>query len=917
MTLENQLIQKIYYETFMETEPGKQPIQILGEAFMAEQKNDLPDLSYIRFAQGEVYFHYKDYEAAIFKWENIANELEPWAKKNTADAFYELGLLSSAEDIYKAIVTDNITLKTEVALQLFSLYIERGKMESAVTIIKKTVTLNPDYPNVTNMAKAFFEDQHDWSNAVELAVNEAIRNDSLMWFDTLKIYVDQGLTKILSPNYFSEALMALYRLDQPRFQQLVSSIWNSYKNEETYLLWLKEINSLFIYLDLSGNDSWQELSSIFKETYLSLIDGKYLMKKLQDLIPNLLSNWLRITDGEYAVVASTAVLSWSELFPTSISPIVIEEAETLFSTAKNNIEEFEECLNLFDSIMKWAEIHEMGANHRTKWMVEKLINFETQNFLIAGLNGSGKSSFVHFVLDEETLRDAPTSSVVMYKDDEQLVIEEITDNDVVELSELSDFQERMDRRRNALESIIEFRRPNSFLYDHQLSFIDTPGLDGSHYERQEILKYLNVTDTILFILDTNGPFMDKERNILSQINELVPELPIHFILNKMDTIYNEQDAIRIFDETKSAINTYLPDAKIFAFSSQYDKAQQLSDLSGFIHSIKSIENLEEKRLAKLLFIVRSTITSLLQKRIDIENRLIESVKWNEDMVIKLNGAVNQLHDLELQKTKSITNSYRTIKEEIQRDITEAIPKLLHDCSKLISEDSNFSKIHVELNNEMNRRIQDYLKNKVLPIYFSSLQDWINQSLEELGKGQEFLDEISEGFNALYGEERIKLACDFKTIDDWRRDTDRMTSGFQLEEVNIFLRKTPSQLLLKSAGKLFGALSQNKGMLHNKYKSFVENEDYTEITEIVLKQFLQQFEFFERSIERDMAWIFRNPMNVLSQSVEDARFEVQTNEEMIKKMNTNPEMFRDPLTLFEVRLRQLEWINLSGKGTQVI
>jgi hypothetical protein len=361
----------------------------------------------------------------------------------------------------------------------------------------------------------------------------------------------------------------------------------------------------------------------------------------------------------------------------------------------------------------------------------------------------------------------------------------------------------------------------------------------------------------------------------------------------------------------------LPDAKVFAFSSQYDKAQQLRDLSEFIHSIKNTRDIEEKRLVKLLNIIRSMITSLLQKRMDVENRLVESVKWNEDMVIKLNGAVNQLHDLELQKTMAITKSYRTIKEEIQRDITEAIPKLLHDCSKLISEDSNFSKIHVELNNEMNRRIQDYLGDKVLPNYFSSLQDWINQSQEELGKGQEFLDEMTNGFNALYGEERIKLECDAKTLEDWRRDTDRMTSGFQLNEVNIFLRKTPAQLLLKSAGKLFGALSQNKTMLNHKYKSFIESEDYSETTENVMKQFMQPFEFFERSLERDMAWIFRNPVNVLNQSVEDARLEIQTNEERLKKMNTNPELFHDPLTLFEVRLRQLEWINLSGKGIQGI
>jgi GTPase SAR1 family protein len=911
MTIDHHLIKKIYYETFLDENPDAQPIQVLGEAYMSEQQNELPDLSYIRFAQGELYFQYKDYEAAIFKWENISNELEPWAKKNMADAYYELGILSSAEDLYQSIETDNLTLKTEVALQLFSLYIERGKNDSAVNVIKKTVSLNPDYPNVTEIARTYFEEQQDWKHAIELAINEAIRSEAVNWFDYIKTYVDQGVTKTLDPAYFSEALFVLYRLDQSRFEKLVCSIWHSFKKENTYLAWLTEVNQLFINLEPC---IWAELSNIFKETYFDLIDGKYPIKKIHDLMPFLLTNWLQITDQQDAIVASTAILSWNELFPASISIPVIEEAETLFHHGTKNTDVLSDCLQLFDLIMQWAEVHELGANHRIKWMVEKLMDFDTQHFLVLGQNGSGKSSFIQFILGEEILQDAPTSSVVIYKDDIVSAIEEITDEGVVGLSGLADFQERMERRRNALESMIEFSKPNSFLHDHQLALIDTPGLNG-YLDRQSIFKYLHIADTILFMLDANRPFTDLERTILSQIYEMAPDVPIHFVLNKMDTIFNEQEAIRIFDETKSTINTYLPDAKIFAFSSQYDQTLQLNDLSEFVHSIMNTREREEKRTAKLLAFMRNTITNLLQKRRDIENHLIETVKWNEEMVMKLNGAENQLHDLELQKTKAITRSYRSIKESIQTEMTDVIPKMLRDCAKLIREDSNFSKIHLELNAEMNRRIQDYLENNVLPKYFGSLQDWINQSNEELLHGQAFLDEIGEGFNALYGEERMNLECDLKTLDDWRRDTDRMTSGVQLEEINIFLRKTPTQLLLKSAGKIFGALSQNKPMLYNKYKSFVENEDYAEATEMVMNRFFQQFELFERSLERDISWIFRNSINVLNHAVEDAQLEIQTNEDMVKKMNTNPEMFRDPLTLFEVRLRQLEWMNLVGEGVQ--
>jgi hypothetical protein len=155
------------------------------------------------------------------------------------------------------------------------------------------------------------------------------------------------------------------------------------------------------------------------------------------------------------------------------------------------------------------------------------------------------------------------------------------------------------------------------------------------------------------------------------------------------------------------------------------------------------------------------------------------------------------------------------------------------------------------------------------------------------------------------------------LDDWLRDTDRMTSRFQLESVNILLRRTASQFLLKSAGKLFGAISQNKAMLYNKYKAFVENEDYTETIEEVSKQFFQPFELFEKSLERDVTLFFKSPLRNLTTAVGEAKLGIESNQEQLNKMNTNPEMFRDPLTLFGVRLRQFEWMTVAGKGIQTV
>lgn len=81
MRVEKQLIKKMYYETFLMENETKPPLDVLGEVYVNEERNEISDGSYIRFAQGEFYYRHQDFEAAIFKWEKVSNELAPWAQK--------------------------------------------------------------------------------------------------------------------------------------------------------------------------------------------------------------------------------------------------------------------------------------------------------------------------------------------------------------------------------------------------------------------------------------------------------------------------------------------------------------------------------------------------------------------------------------------------------------------------------------------------------------------------------------------------------------------------------------------------------------------------------------------------------------------------------------------------------------------
>ena len=55
---------------------------------------------------------------------------------------------------------------------------------------------------------------------------------------------------------------------------------------------------------------------------------------------------------------------------------------------------------------------------------------------------------------------------------------------------------------------------------------------------------------------------------------------------------------------------------------------------------------------------------------------MDAIKWNEDMIVKLNGSMNNLTAFEREKIHFITELYRTMKTEIINDLTENIPKIL-------------------------------------------------------------------------------------------------------------------------------------------------------------------------------------------------------------------------------------------------
>ncbi|MCU9614462.1 GTP-binding protein [Caldibacillus lycopersici] len=899
MTIEDKLITKSYYELLINQNEKKHPIEQLGELFLEEQKQEIPDASFIRYSQGEVYFHNRDYEAAIYKWENVHNELKAWASKNSADAYMELELFTTAEELYKSIQTDSLVLRTEVMLQLFSLYLKQENFQQADKVIKETVALNPSYPDVTTIAHRFYEQQKDWQSAIDLAIEEGIRTESLNWFEILKSYVHKGYTKDLAPNYFHDSFVTIAQQDLDFLEQFIVALDKTYQEKELYFEWIKQLNQFFLHTMLDEQYVWMELPFLYQSIVAELLSGKYFIREIAEIVPDVLTVWVKLVKPTEGVIPAAAIFAWNEMMPSTMDQETIRTAEHIIFHAENDVDVLEKSQQLCQMVMDWAAENQLEISGRLQFLSNQLLESERQHIGIISMAGSDKSLFINSLLNEPLLQEAPSSVMSLYTFGESVNITEYKDSAIREITTLEEYTQIATQRRRSLDILMDVQLPNRWLANEAIGLLDTPDLSGARTTLPHLDDYFYFVDSLLYVLDEDGNLTDKEIEVIHHIKKNYPGIPLHFVV--MNWNQPEQADSML---TNVLLNEVVPNETPYQY---FDTEAYRRGLYELLQSTWKVEYNPSARLKKYLYILKKMMAGLLEQRVKMENNLAEAIQSKEDLLARVNGAIHQLEDLEREKIDMISQSYILVREEIKKEIVKKLPKLLQECSTSIDESSDFSKIHQELNKEMNKKIGSFINTKILPDFLERINEWLLLSKGELQHSKHFLEEISEGFNAMMGTETLQLPCDFKVVEDWQRDIDRLTSRIYVPKENILLRFTPSQVLLKSAGKLLNAFSQNKSMLAKRYKSFIESEDYLEVAQSVADNFVAPFVILEQGLERDVTIFFKESFSTLKNLVEDTKEEVANRKMEMEKLKENPEAFRDPLTIFEIILLQYKYI----------
>ncbi|WP_062352852.1 hypothetical protein [Bacillus kwashiorkori] len=902
MNLENKLISKQYYQSLVRDFKENHPIQSLGELFLLEQKKEMPDASYIRFSQGEVYYQNKDYEAAIYKWENVHNELKPWAQKNIGDAYFELELYPTAEKIYTEINTESIPLQMEIQLQLFALYIEQHNSDAAKQAIKKAVSINPDYPNVTKIAKKHFEKTLDWESAMNLAISEGIRTQSLYWFELIKSYVKQKKVYEMQPDYFHEVLTVLFKLDKSLFEQLVIALWNYFKNEAAYFPWLVGFNRLFISLEVDSSTKWNYLPDQYAQSYKELMSGNHLLNEMKVVIPGFLNTWLLLSNKETAILPCANIFAWNEVIPQFIAPEMLQEAEKLIFQSNNYIDINTETEKLYVQIISWKQQQRLEVNGQLNRLSNHILN-ENKNYItLISMIGSEKSVFVNSLFNRNILPEVPTSAVTMFQYGEKNSITEYKDNQFLEISDVADYHSFVAARRRSTAASYDVKLNHPHLKEFELVLIDTPDLYGNIELMNDFADFLHISDGIAILLYKEHPISNEEWQLLEKLKSEYGHIPLYFILVNMDDLYEQQREREMVEIGKKNIEVNYSDATIFAY---FDTESHRKSLLKLLQESKKKD--VYNKAEKYVFFIKRIIADLLVQRKQAENQLLELINQKEDLLHRVIGAKNQLTDLQKDKIAMIKKSYHLVAEEMQNEIIQRLPKVLQTMAETIDEERDFFKINQELNDEMNEKITQFIENIILPEFESRMNDWLKLSEQELEESRKFFEEMAYSLHSLIGENQLEAEFDFNILNDWQRDINRLTRKVEIAKANILLRYTPSQIFLKSTGRVLSVFSQNKATLVKKYQSFIENENYEEVVKSIAHQFVQPFTLIEQGIERDVDIFFEDAYEKLIQLSNDTEKEISETKATLMKLKENPESFEDPLSIFEILRTQFEII----------
>lgn len=409
-------------------------------------------------------------------------------------------------------------------------------------------------------------------------------------------------------------------------------------------------------------------------------------------------------------------------------------------------------INEFEKAKAIADKYELKElSEKIEGCVKEIPEFKVTVPVVGGFS-TGKSSLLNFMLGEELLSTniTPETAIpaeITYGDNAAEIISE-NGNRNISLSEYKAFNITSN------DKLAKLAVKNSFLSEiPNVKIVDMPGFDsGYELHNRAIDDYL--PNSLAYIITVSADEGTLRESIISFLKELkLNEMPVYIVITKSDKVMpDEIDGIVSHIKSILSGSLGLANARLLVTSSEFDpNPEKIQDIFKEIQcsSDEIFKKNYSQKLYSVLLDIYTYLVSLLKKRDDSSEELIEEKERLED-------SIKNLNDDYLKEREHFERQLVSIIDSIKARVASELSASRSTIENLILQGNNVSeKVNLIVRNTITAEVNKQLDPKVQK-YASNVSDIINSNMLTLQSNGELLSnevvnentQIKDSFNQL-------------------------------------------------------------------------------------------------------------------------------------------------------------------------
>ncbi len=378
----------------------------------------------------------------------------------------------------------------------------------------------------------------------------------------------------------------------------------------------------------------------------------------------------------------------------------------------------------------------------------------------------GKSTFVNALLGTsllpmDILPETATINAIMYRDTPTVQVV-LQDGSIEKGEPTAEYLKRFSARQDGNEAekvrYIKIGYPSELL-KNRVILVDTPGVSDLDEQRCDVTyEFIPKANAVIFLLDANSPLKKTEKDFIEE--RLLPQniSNILFLLNKYDSVDEEEDEELIEETTARLSNAFQREIPVYPVSARW-----------------ALEGLEQSNEAMIeASQINNIRTELTKMMTDGATSTAKLIGWSRRFKSIVSSVLNeisnekQLCQMDKESIQKLLNELDEMLKEHQhnkKNIEVYVSRRKEEINVMVAKSLQY--FNGRLNENIMDMVKDYrgadfkifMENKITKRIQKQLEAWVGMYTSHINNLLQSLEnELSYGLS-YYFQQRIKVAAD--------------------------------------------------------------------------------------------------------------------------------------------------------------